>query len=75
MKKDNSELEDELLPKYDLKSLRVRKLGYGRKSFGSEIVGLEPTTDTNLTLVASKLSEAVFSKVWDNPEDAAYDNL
>jgi hypothetical protein len=26
-------------------------------------------------LAASKLSEAVFSKVWDNPEDAAYDNL
>jgi hypothetical protein len=31
--------------------------------------------DANLTLVASKLSEAAFSKVWDNPEDAAYDNL
>lgn len=29
--------------------------------------------DTNLTLAASKLSEAAFSKVWDNPEDAAYD--
>ena len=42
MKKDNSELDDELLPKYDLKSLRVRKLGSGRKSFGSEIVRLEP---------------------------------
>jgi hypothetical protein len=42
MKKDNSELDDELLPEYDLKSLRVRKLGSGRKSFGSEIVRLEP---------------------------------
>ena len=42
MKKDNSELDDELLPEYDLKSLRVRKLGPGRKSFGSEIVRLEP---------------------------------
>jgi hypothetical protein len=31
--------------------------------------------DANLTLAASKLSEAAFSKVWDNPEDAAYDNL
>jgi hypothetical protein len=42
MKKDNSELDDELLPEYDLKSLGVRKLGSGRKSFGSEIVWLEP---------------------------------
>lgn len=42
MNKDNSELDDELLPEYDLKSLRVRKLGSGRKSFGSEIVRLEP---------------------------------
>ena len=42
MKKDHSELDDELLPEYDLKSLRVRKLGSGRKSFGSEIVRLEP---------------------------------
>jgi hypothetical protein len=42
MKKDNSELEDELLPEYDLKSLRIRKLGSGRKSFGSEVVRLEP---------------------------------
>ena len=42
MKKDNSELDNELLPEYDLKSLRVRKLGSRRKSFGSEIVRLEP---------------------------------
>jgi hypothetical protein len=42
MKKDNPTLDDELLPEYDLKSLRVRKMGSGRKSFGSEIVRLEP---------------------------------
>jgi hypothetical protein len=42
MKKDDLELEDELLPEYDLKSLRVRKLGSGRKSFGSDVVRLEP---------------------------------
>jgi hypothetical protein len=42
MKKNNSDLKDELLPEYDLKSLRVRKLGSGRKSFGSEVVRLEP---------------------------------
>jgi hypothetical protein len=42
MKKDDLDLEDELLPEYDLRSLRVRKLGSGRKSFGSEVVRLEP---------------------------------
>jgi hypothetical protein len=33
--------DDELRPEYDLKSLRVRRLGPGRKSFGS-VVRLEP---------------------------------
>jgi hypothetical protein len=42
MKKDNSELEDELRSEYDLKSLRIRRLGSGRKSFGTTIVRLEP---------------------------------
>jgi len=41
MKKVEAEIEDELEPEYDLKSLRVRKLGPGRKSFG-DIVRLEP---------------------------------
>jgi uncharacterized protein (DUF433 family) len=31
--------------------------------------------DLSLTLFATKLSEASFSQVWDNSEDAAYDNL
>ncbi|MDQ3688411.1 MAG: hypothetical protein M3430_22850 [Acidobacteriota bacterium] len=35
-------MEDELRPEYDLKSLRVRKLGSGRKSFGGSVVRLEP---------------------------------
>ena len=34
-------MNDELRPEYDLRSLRVRKMGRGRKSFG-EIVRLEP---------------------------------
>jgi hypothetical protein len=42
MKKGNSDLEDELQSEYDLKSLRVRKLGPERKSFGGTIVLLEP---------------------------------
>jgi chromosome condensin MukBEF ATPase and DNA-binding subunit MukB len=28
-----------------------------------------------LTLAASKLSESVLTKIWDNTEDAEYDNL
>lgn len=39
MKKD--ELGDELRPEYDLSTLRVRKLGRGRKSFG-DVIKLEP---------------------------------
>ena len=39
MKKD--ELEDELPPEYDLSTLRVRKLGPRRKSFG-DLIKLEP---------------------------------
>lgn len=34
-------MEDELRSEYDLKSLRVRKLGSGRKSFGGTTVRLE----------------------------------
>jgi hypothetical protein len=41
VKKDNSELEDTLRPEYDLASLRVRRLGPGRKSFDGRIVQIE----------------------------------
>ncbi len=42
MKKDNLELEDDLRPEYDLKSLKVRKMGAGRKNFAGITVRLEP---------------------------------
>lgn len=41
MKKVETNMNDELRPEYDLRSLRVRKLGRGRKSF-SEVIRLEP---------------------------------
>ena len=41
MKKDESELEDGLRSEYDLRALRVRKLGAGRKRFG-DVIRLEP---------------------------------
>jgi hypothetical protein len=41
MKKEKTEMDDELRPEYDLRSLRVRRVGPGRKSFG-DMVRLEP---------------------------------
>jgi hypothetical protein len=41
MKKVESEFEEELRPEYDLRSLRIRKLGAGRKAFG-DVIRLEP---------------------------------
>ncbi len=40
MKKVKTELEDELRPEYDLKSLRVRKIGPERKNFFRSMVQL-----------------------------------
>ncbi len=40
MKKVKTELEDKLRPEYDLKSLRVRKIGPERKSFFRSMVQL-----------------------------------
>lgn len=40
--KSETEINDELRPEYDLKGLRIRKLGPGRKSFGGSVVRLEP---------------------------------
>lgn len=42
MKKVKSEIEEDIQAEYDLKSLRVRKLGSGRKNFGGSTVRLEP---------------------------------
>lgn len=41
MKKVESESEGELRPEYDLRGLRVRRMGPGRVKFG-ELVRLEP---------------------------------
>ncbi|WP_432808912.1 hypothetical protein [Pantanalinema sp. GBBB05] len=35
-------MEDDLRAEYDLKSLRVRRLGSGRRSFGETTVRLDP---------------------------------
>ena len=41
MKKVETDINDELRPEYDLRSLRVRRLGPDRKGFGG-VVRLEP---------------------------------
>jgi hypothetical protein len=41
MKKIKSEVSDELQPEYDLRSLRVRRPGPGRRGFG-DTIRLEP---------------------------------
>ncbi len=38
MKKDNATMKDDLLPEYDLKKLRVRKVGPDRKYFAGRLV-------------------------------------
>lgn len=40
-----------------------------------EEIDEQSESDRDLVLGASRLSEAVFAKVWDNDEDAEYDNL
>ena len=42
MKKVETAMDDELRPEYDLRSLRVRKVGPKRKSFSGRSVQLEP---------------------------------
>ena len=42
MKSDELDMEDDLRTEYNLNSLRVRRLGSGRKSFGEATVRLEP---------------------------------
>jgi hypothetical protein len=52
----NSE-DDELRPEYDLKSLRVRRLGPGRKRFGN-VINLEPDATETLPDVDSVKEES-----------------
>ena len=42
MKQVKNEMSDELRPEYDLKSLRVRKVGPKRAGFGGHFVQLAP---------------------------------
>ena len=42
MRKVETEMDDELRPEYDLRDLRVRKVGSKRKGFKGRSIQLEP---------------------------------
>lgn len=56
-------MENELRQEYDLKSLQVRKLGSGRKSFYQTTVRLEPDGVDIFPIM--KQNQAVFPKTSD----------
>lgn len=66
----NNTLKNRLLEKVDKLSVeQIQQVEQFIDSLSQE------ETEQPLTLVSTKLSEPVFSKIWDNPEDADYDYL
>ncbi|NET86343.1 MAG: toxin-antitoxin system, antitoxin component, Xre family protein [Moorea sp. SIO1F2] len=66
----NSTLENRLIEK--LKKLSLEQI----QQVENLIDALsQENTERELTVLSTKLSESVFAKIWDNPEDAEYDNL
>jgi len=64
----NSNLENRLIEK-------VKKLSVEQIQQVENFIDTLSQGNRELTVVSTKLSESVFAKIWDNPEDAAYDNL
>jgi hypothetical protein len=65
-------IEQRLLAKIrKLSARKVREI----EDFIDFLYERESQSEANLTVAAMQLSEATFTKVWNNPEDAAYDNL
>jgi mRNA-degrading endonuclease RelE of RelBE toxin-antitoxin system len=58
---------------------KIRKLTDDKVKQVEDFIGFlcqrQTDAEKNLTIPATQISEASFSKVWDNPEDAEYDNL
>ena len=65
-------MENELRQEYDLKSLRVRRLGCGRKSFYQLTVRLEPDGGDIFHII--KQNQAVFPKTPDQPSSNTGNN-
>ena len=66
----NSTLENRLIEK--VKQLSVEQIQQVEQFIDSLA---QEETERQLTLTTTKLSESVFNKIWDNPEDADYDDL
>ena len=66
----NNTLENRLIEK--VKQLSVDQIQQVEQFIDSLT---QEETERQLTLTTTKLSESVFNKIWDNPEDADYDNL
>ena len=57
---------------------KIRKLPFNKIVELENFIDLlyqRPNSSQTLVTSSTKLSEASFAKIWDNPEDAAYDNL
>ena len=57
---------------------KIRKLPFDKIVELENFIDLlyqRPNSSQALVTTSTKLSEASFAKIWDNPEDAAYDNL
>ncbi|NET61485.1 MAG: toxin-antitoxin system, antitoxin component, Xre family protein [Symploca sp. SIO2E6] len=66
----NNTLENRLMEK--VKKLSIEQIQQVEKFI--DFLAQEDT-EQQLTLISTKLYESVFNKIWDNPEDADYDNL
>jgi hypothetical protein len=64
-------------PEHDDLADRIRRLPPERVEEVADFVDflLGRETDFALTRAASSLADDAFGRVWDNPEDAAYDQL
>jgi excisionase family DNA binding protein len=54
------------------------KIGRQWRILGTDLLQLpraDELTDAQLTQAMMRLSEPIFTKIWDNDEDAVYDNL
>jgi hypothetical protein len=57
---------------------KIRKLPFDKIVELENFIDLlyqSPNSSQALVTTSTKLSEPSFAKIWDNPEDAAYDNL
>ncbi len=66
----NHNLQDRVVQK--VKQLSIEQIAKVEQFIDS--LG-EQNPDARLKLVSTKIAESVFNQVWDNPEDADYDNL